>query len=194
MTSSWIFKSRIYWLILIRDLKLSSLYLQMSSSQLVVCTAVLTTEASNSFFLLPIYSKLQIIYCSLDDVIPNDSCDQELIMWPFSRQMIGGRDAGSLSVPQTGLDPNIIRVYHVYLPEVYLEVSAFNFTSIEGDRCFITVSRCDILLSKTPAIVFMAFDVVLNIKQCWYLNLLISNHKLTTTYNTGWEEYCLHHW
>jgi len=53
--------------------------------------------------------------------------------------MMGGRRNGHLDVPMIGLDPNIIRVFHVYLPEVYLEVMAFNFTSTaDGENCFIT--------------------------------------------------------
>ena len=62
------------------------------------------------------------------------------VSWPsISRQMVGGTPNGALLVPQVGQDPSIMRVYHVYLPEVYLEVMAFNFTSMESG-CLITVS------------------------------------------------------
>merc|ERR1712173_8374 len=52
--------------------------------------------------------------------------------------MIGGADNGDLSVPMTGEDPNMMTVYHIYMPEVYLEVAHFNFTAMIGNLCFIT--------------------------------------------------------
>merc|ERR1712173_905 len=51
---------------------------------------------------------------------------------------IGGADNGILSTPQIGQDPTTMTIYHIYMPEVYLEVAHFNFTAMAGDECFIT--------------------------------------------------------